>query len=273
MRNWILIVSLLTLFPPGAGHADCGQPRDSAPNWASLEYLQRTLWVSAESKIRLDLSQTEDGAISWRVQARNSVGNNREVIDIEARPDGSLTTRERESVGRKNRRTKLWRYDSEGITRVRMEPNPDTGEQAVTSESRLSYPARVSNTSDPLMLLPLATPTPEGAVSISELVVQTDFNFYRVAVKIVGRESLAIEYTVDGQQVAGARDVILVGLETAPIQPLADKPDFSLLGLAGNIVIAYDAETGVPLQLRGVAPRLGQTELNLVAATLRHKTS
>jgi hypothetical protein len=273
MRNWILVVSLLTLLSPTAGHAKGCQTHNPAPSWDSLEYLQRSFWVTAVSKIQLDVGQNGDKASNWRMRASNSVGDNREVVDIEARADGSLVSRERESVGRKRRRTKLWRYDSQGITRLRMEPGPGTTEQAITSELRLSYPAQVSNVSDSLMLLPLATPTPEGAVPTSELVVQTDFNFYRVSLGIVGRESLEVEYTVDGERVAGVREVILVGLDTAPVEPLTDKPDFSLLGLEGNVIIAYDAETGVPLQLRGRAPRIGQTKLNLVAATLRHETS
>jgi hypothetical protein len=273
MRTWILAGGLMALLSPMAGYAGCGLAQTDVPNWDSLEYLQRAAWVTAVSKIELRAGQSGDPANSWQIQASNSIGDNREVVDIEARTDGSLISRERESVGRQRRRTKLWRYDSEGITRLRMEPGTDASEYTITSERRLSYPAQVSNVSDPLMLLPLATPTPGGAVPTSELIVQTDFNFYRVELSVVGRENLEVKYSIDGEQVAGVREVILVGLETAPIEPLADKPDFSLLGLAGNVVIAYDAETGIPLQLRGEGPWLGQIELNLVAATLRSERS
>jgi hypothetical protein len=67
--------------------------------------------------------------------------------------------------------------------------------------------------------------------------------------------------------------VSLVRLEAEPLQPLPDKPDFSLLGLSGEINIAFDSLSGIPLQLRGKAPRIGTTEINLVAATGRHPPS
>ena len=60
----------------------------------------------------------------------------------------------------------------------------------------------------------------------------------------------------------------LVTVEAVPMEPLEDKPDFSLLGLSGVITIAFD-HSGLPVQLRGRAPRLGQAEVNLQSATLR----
>ncbi len=55
---------------------------------------------------------------------------------------------------------------------------------------------------------------------------------------------------------------------------LAEKPDFSLLGLdgAGDITMLFDTANSLPVQLRGTAPRIGNAEINLKAATLRDAT-
>ena len=47
------------------------------------------------------------------------------------------------------------------------------------------------------------------------------------------------------------------------------KDDFSLLGLQGEIILLFDRNSGLPLQIRGEAPRIGSTEINLKSATLR----
>jgi hypothetical protein len=58
-------------------------------------------------------------------------------------------------------------------------------------------------------------------------------------------------------------------LQIRPINPLADKPDFMLLGLSDDISILYDSNNHLPLQLRGRAPKIGRTHIDLKAAVLR----
>ena len=60
-----------------------------------------------------------------------------------------------------------------------------------------------------------------------------------------------------------------MALAAEPIPPLQDDPDFALLGLSGEIVIAYDRATGIPVQVRGQAPRIGAAELTLRDLELR----
>ena len=100
--------------------------------------------------------------------------------------------------------------------------------------------------------------------------VHTDLNFYRITLSRGESKVIDVDYTLQGDgQVRGKRraDCILVRAE--PEGPQEDKADFSLLGLGGEISLYYDTESGLLLQLRGVAPRLGKTSIDLTAATLR----
>jgi hypothetical protein len=197
------------------------------------------------------------------------VADNSEALQIETAADGSLVQRRRESVGRERRRVKEWHYDGDGVRRLRMEPakQPGQGEYVVTSDQTLRYPTDVTSVTDPLLLLALAAPQ-HGEAPRRRLIVNTDLNFYAIELTDAGETTVTADYTLDGKRVKGQIAVTLVAIEAVPLEPLADKPDFSLLGLSGVITIAFDG-SGLPLQLRGRAPRLGQTEVNLQSATLR----
>jgi len=81
--------------------------------------------------------------------------------------------------------------------------------------------------------------------------------------------AIEVGYQLDGKAVSGSRNTTGVALKVEPLGKLAEKPDFSLLGLEGDITLLFDRATGLPLQLRGNAPRIGRAEINLKAATLR----
>jgi hypothetical protein len=238
------------------------------PGWSSLDYLQQAFWVQAASSVALEPCGDTDEQ-RWCLTAGNKVADNSEDLQIEADPDGSLLTRRRSSTGREQRRVKEWAYLGDGILRRRLEPSgkPGADDYVVTSERMLTYPAVGARVTDPLFLLVLAAPG--GAASDGQLIVHTDLNFYTVTVTGAGEASIDVKYEVDGKTVKGPRQAVLVKLEASPVEPLADKPDFNLLGLSGVITIAYDAATGIPLQLRGRAPRLGEAEINLRAASTR----
>ena len=59
------------------------------------------------------------------------------------------------------------------------------------------------------------------------------------------------------------------GFTPQEIAELAEEDDFSVLGLYGDIIFLFDKESGLPLQIRGEAPRIGPTEINLKAVTTR----
>lgn len=268
MRFLLMATSLLIAT---AAQADQGSAvtQDALPRWRSLDYLQQAFWVKASSSVRLERCSTGGAGARWCLSASNSVADNSELLQIETAADGSLVQRRRESVGRERRRVKEWHYDGDGIRRLRLEPanRSDPGQYVVTSERTLRYPPDVATVTDPLLLLALAAPQ-SGEQSRRQLVVHTDLNFYAIELTDAGMDTVAADYTLDGKRIDGQIEVTLVTVEAVPLEPLADKPDFSLLGLSGVVTIAFD-QSGLPVQLRGRAPRLGQTEVNLQSAALR----
>jgi len=106
--------------------------------------------------------------------------------------------------------------------------------------------------------------------------VNTEFNFYRVLMSHSDGPAIEMNYQLQGASapVSGKRPTRGVTLRVSPLGELAEKPDFSLLGLDGaaDITVLFDPANGLPVQLRGTAPRIGSTEINLKAATLREAT-
>jgi hypothetical protein len=85
---------------------------------------------------------------------------------------------------------------------------------------------------------------------------------------VAGEEQLEVDYSQDGGQerVTGERTAIVVGLQVDPVGTPRGEPEFSLLGLDGQVSILLDRQSRLPLQVRGRAPRIGETYINLVAA-------
>lgn len=229
------------------------------PAWQSLEFLEQSFWATASS--RIELSGCEGDRKLWCLQATSSVVSNREVVALTALPGGRLLDRRRSSEG-SDRRRKTWTFGTSSITRERREPDAN-GDWRITSSRRLVYPDGDPPTTDAILLLALAEPGREQR----EFLVNTDINFYRVVAVPAGEDLVSVDTPLDDG--GSSREVDLVTLRATPVEPLADKPDFNLLGLSGEIVIAYDRATGIPVQVRGKAPRIGYAELNLKALERR----
>jgi hypothetical protein len=100
--------------------------------------------------------------------------------------------------------------------------------------------------------------------------VHTDLNFYRVRLTSGNGIPIDADYDVTGQgRVSGRRETLAVALQVTPEGTLAEDPDFSLLGLQGEIILFFDRSSGLPLQIRGIAPRIGTTGINLKSVTMR----
>jgi hypothetical protein len=88
--------------------------------------------------------------------------------------------------------------------------------------------------------------------------------------------SIKVNYQVaGGPAISGTVQTRGVTLQVSPLGELAEKPDFSLLGLTGKggIAVLFDPESDLPLQLRGTAPRIGNAEINLKTVTLREPSA
>jgi hypothetical protein len=102
------------------------------------------------------------------------------------------------------------------------------------------------------------------------VVVNTEFNFYLVRMSRSDGGPVEASYEVaGGSPSTGKRLTRGVTLAVSPLGEQVDKPDFSLLGLGGEITILFDEQYLLPLQLRGTAPRIGPAEINLTRVTLR----
>ncbi len=220
------------------------------PSWQSLVYEQKSFWITATSIITLAHC---DGSELWCLEASNSVADNQETVRVITDDSGRASERQRYSKGSQRRR-KRWQFGADAVLRERLEPRGDTWQ--ATSRRELPYPAGAPLVTDAHLLLALATP------DISqEFTVLTDLNFYRVTLVPAGEDLVAADPSLG--LASPQREVRLTILRAEPLLVLENKQDFGLLGLTGDIVIAWDRESGLPLQLRGEAPRLGNVVVNL----------
>ena len=184
--------------------------------------------------------------------------------------------RSRLSRGR-DQRYKAWTYEAGHILRERREPGRDAArppqEWTLSSRREVPYPEAVGGlpVTDAYALLPLAGQFLKGGSQSAEVIVHTDLNFYRVRMTRGADSKIQANYRLLGEntEVSGRRAAKAVILRASPVGTPEDKPDFSLLGLDGEITLQFDAVTGVPLQLRGRAPRIGAATINLKAVRMR----
>jgi hypothetical protein len=249
----------------------------SLPVWQVLEYEQKAFFVTAKS--RVEIATADDNSEHWRLTARSSVASNSEDVTVElSAADGNALFRSRLSKG-KNQRLKKYDYLQTHIKRVRRNPPPKTklppAEWPVSSRQDIAYPPTAAGkvVTDAYALLALAGRFQASDARAAEVIVNTDFNFYQVHMtRSDDKPSIKVSYQVENTQAAvtGKRDTRAVALAIAPAGDQPDKYDFSLLGLNGDITILFDVDTGLPLQLRGTAPRIGDTKIDLKRVTLRN---
>jgi len=223
----------------------------------------------------VEIVEQEDDSGNWQLTAASSVASNSEegVLHFAA-ANGRASYRSRLSKG-KDERFKTYRFLPEHILRVRRDPPTDATlppcQWPVTSRREIPYPPAAGElvVTDAYALLALADRFRLSTEDSAELVINTEFNFYRVTMSHLATPAIEVSYQLDGKAVSGSRNTTGVALKVEPLGKLAEKPDFSLLGLEGDITLLFDRATGLPLQLRGNAPRIGRAEINLKAATLR----
>lgn len=275
-QRQILCSCLLAMSCSLAGspaHAETTAP--DLPAWQVLEYKQKALWVTAHS--RVELVADADDCQLWLLTAQSSVASNSEEVALElAAQDGRALQRSRLSQG-KERRFKNYEFLPEYILRQRRDPPAGTKlpprEWPLTSSKEVAYPTLPDSTvvTDAYALLELAGRFLASEAASRQVVVNTEFNFYLVTMSRSDTPAIKASYQVEGQvkAVSGQRETRGVTLQVSPLGEQADKPDFSLLGLHGEISLLFDRDNGLPLQLKGTAPRLGSAEINLVGVTLR----
>jgi hypothetical protein len=269
-----ILLSCLGLMLATCVHAEDKQG-PQLPLWQSLEFEQKAFWATAKSLLEVNRDAEDDTL--WNLDVESSVVSNSEQINTVFEPDtGKALSRARISRG-SGQRMKSYRYDEESVLRERRNQPEDrsipTDEWPVSSGTALAYPASMADTvlTTPYLLVLLAQQLQaEGLDKTREVLVLTDKNFYRVRMTSGRGIPIEADYEVRGKgQVRGPRDTVAVSIHANPEGELADDDDFSLLGLYGDIIIFFDSESRLPVQVRGQAPRIGETGINLKSVTMR----
>jgi hypothetical protein len=278
-KQYGILFTCLSLLLASAASAEAttaaNEQAPALPAWQTLEFQEKAYWATASSTLEV-LPDPEDETL-WRFAALSSIVNNTEQMDIVFEPDtGRVLSRDRLSRG-SNQRIKSYRYKDDFILRERRNQPSDPGlppaEWPVSSTQEIPYPAAAADTvvTSPYLLILLAQRLQaQGPDRSREVLVHTDRNFYRVKMTSGRGIPVAADYEISGKgNVRGERKTVAVSIQPAPEGELADDDDFSLLGLNGNIIIFFDSESRLPVQVRGQAPRIGETAINLKSVTMR----
>lgn len=248
------------------------------PAWQALEFEQKAFWATAQSHV--EIQRTPDDDQLWRLSAISSVVGNSEDVVVDFQPhDGRTVHRSRLSRG-KDQRLKSFDYQADTILRDRRNPGADPAappqKWPVTSHKEIAYPEAGPNpvVTDAYTLLLLADRLQASDVSAMEVIVHTDFNFYRVRMTCGNGIPIPVSYQEQGAElVTGKRETRAVALQVTPLGSPVDKPDFSLLGLHSDIILFFDKASGLLVQVRGTAPRIGPTQINLKSVTMREPSA
>jgi hypothetical protein len=245
------------------------------PEWQVLEFEEKAFWATAKSRLEV-LPDLDDESL-WELNALSSVVNNSEQIVVTFDPaNGQMVTRSRLSRG-KGQRMKSYEYEDSFALRERRNPNADSGappqEWPVTSQSKVTLPNSAADTvltSGHLLILLAQRLQAQGPDNSLSVLVHTDLNFYRVRLTSGNGIPIEVDYQVAGEGGAsGTRETYGVAVQIQPEGTLEEDNDFDLLGLEDDIILFFDRKSGLPLQIRGVAPRIGSTSINLRSVTMR----
>ncbi|MDX1734000.1 MAG: hypothetical protein R3228_06530, partial [Halioglobus sp.] len=100
--------------------------------------------------------------------------------------------------------------------------------------------------------------------------VHTDTNFYRARLTCGAGIAIETNYKVKGAgKVRETRETTGVLIRAEPAGEIDGDYDFTMLGLEGDIIVLFDRDSGLPLQVRGEAPRVGATIVDLKSVTMR----
>lgn len=242
-----------------------------------MSFERHSLWAAARATVATVVRNDEQLGAVRELQVEESIGENRaRETQLMSPGSGYLLQRSRLTSG-KNTRLKEYRYAAEKLVRIRREPDSSQDSPParwpVSSRRDIPYPAFEEGavlTSMPALLL-VAGSLPEVPGEAMTVYVHGDFNFYRVRLSVVGEEKVEVDYALAGrqQQVKGERTAMVVDLQVDPVGTQQGDPEFSLLGLGGQVSILLDEQTGLPLRVRGRAPRIGKTYIDLVTADIR----
>lgn len=300
MLKRVLQIALLSLLMTtgmvGASVTWAGQQLLTPP-WAELEYAKKYLWVKARASVMLQPVVAEsavagwpmpsavkpvcpDGDSLWQMTVQSHLANSREQVLIWMDPESlQVFQRSRISEG-KQRRMKQYRLLEQGIYRERREPlegerGLPTDQWSKSSSVQRAFPEELPDGASllsPYALLVAASSGPLNQQGDSwTQYLYTDLDYLKVDMVVSGVEELAVNYklTQNGSVREVKSDVPALVIELH-VQPIGAVPEdkFELMGLTGRVSILIDPVTRLPLQIRGSAPNMGETSIDLVRAAV-----
>ncbi|MBP8924438.1 MAG: hypothetical protein KBG75_01135 [Pseudomonadales bacterium] len=290
MNRWLGLVLSVWLLS-GASHAAAN------PCWRELHFAAGNTWLAATTDIRYQtlattvaLAELQSApAMSVLVPAASSVGQIH--VSFEAvRSQGELDTwfdpgtgaalqSVRTSQGRDSRQ-KLHRFTSNGVWRERREAAPASmgigSGWTPTTSKQIEYPIKISVDDPvitPLMLIEHAARlVRDGQKTVSQHLVFTDTQLYRVTLELAPEQKLAAKFTLvqdtQSTRVNEPRTARRVSINAQLLGEEAENDVFSLLELSGELAIYIDVRTGVPLRIEGTATGLGTVPVTISKAVL-----
>jgi hypothetical protein len=266
-----LIGCTLLLLSLAAGAA--AEPSNGA-HWSELSYEAKSIWATALTKLTLTTQKSAEFGKVQHLLLEGSVARNSERDVIILAPDSKAVLEREHFTSGKSQRIKQYAYGEDTVTRTRREPNTkDTlpaQQWPVSSEKKLNRPSLQECpvlTVIPALLMQVQDVSSEPDQTLTTC-VHSDNNFYRVQMKKSGEEQLTVKYSLAGVKVSGKKTADVITVKVERVGTPDGDIDFSLLGLSSPVVILVGKEAQLPLQVRGKAPRIGDAEINLIAATL-----
>lgn len=270
-QRFKLIGSVLLLLSLAAGTA--AEPSKDA-NWSELRYEAKSIWATALTKLTLATQKSAEFGQVQHLQLEGSVAKNSERESILLAPEGEAVLHRERFTSGKNQRMKQYVYGEDTVIRTRREPNTTDAlppqQWPISSERELKRPSMQE--CPVLTAIPVLLMRAQAVSSAPDLTLATcvhsDTNFYRVQMQKNGEEQLEVNYSVAGTKVNATETADVISLKIERVGAPDGKVDFSLLGLSSPVDILVGKESQLPLQVRGKAPRIGNTKINLIAATL-----
>jgi hypothetical protein len=278
-RRWWRGISGLLLVTLGlaVGAARAAEPQLRLPPWESLEFEKRAFGMIALSHVEIGVDPLD--ARFWTLNAASSLAGNTERVQLRMEPGtGRLLEQTRLSQG-SDRRFKLYRYLPDRLVRERREPTGEADtppeQWPLSSTLETAFPAGEGDLrlTASYGLLVFADNFYREGDRTADLLVHADLSFYHIRLKRRRGPEVDVDYLVAGsrERVHGRHPTVAIKVRGKALNEADDPQDYDLLGLRGDIDILFDTVTGLPVRLRGDAPRIGSSTIDLRGVSFREQ--
>jgi hypothetical protein len=292
-RDWFR-AALLLAASPGVLAA----PPDPAACWRELEFAAGNQWATASAVLHFlkpsgdalaaQLRSPEDAPSPLPATASTSLlrasfdamMSHGELLLWFDRDTGGVLQMLRTGSGRESRR-KLHRFLADGVWRERRAPDGSAGADSpeswqVRSRAVIPYPAALLPGEPVLASTSLIAQAARFAAAPgsapARFVVLSDTHFHRVTLREMPARHIDTALTVQTgtgeRRIEGGRPVQRIALDHELLEGEPGEDPLRLLELEGDLQIAIDTETRLPVRVQGTWLRVGTVPVNLVRARL-----